>query len=132
MSAAAAGSPLRVSVYEMPSEFTTALLQYRGVHSAPHRETNVYGASQLVQGSLYAMETALHEWLLDSRLRPMVEALHAVATHVDSEAVAAAATAKPAKPKPPAAVDASAVARAVACALPTGRQGGGGRGRGQG
>jgi len=69
MPSAAAGSPLRVYVYEMPSEFTTALLQYRGVHSAPHRETNVYGASQLVQGSLYAMETALHEWLLDSRLR---------------------------------------------------------------
>ena len=59
----------RIYVYDMPSEFTTLLLQYRGDHNGPHREINRYNAHQFVSGALYAAETAVHEWLLDSPLR---------------------------------------------------------------
>jgi hypothetical protein len=55
----------------MPSEFTTRLLQWRGGHAfglsrSLHPDS---GRSHHTAGSLYAMELALHEWLLDSPLR---------------------------------------------------------------
>jgi len=67
----AAASGLRIYVYDMPSEFTTRLLQWRGAHRvglsrALDARTN---ASVHSAGSLYALELALHEWLLDSPLR---------------------------------------------------------------
>ncbi|KAL1519387.1 hypothetical protein AB1Y20_022912 [Prymnesium parvum] len=80
---------LRLYVYEMPAEFTTRLLQYRGDEAAPHREINKYNAHQFSQGSLYAAEIAfrmqpsipqqlhcssrasVHEWLLDSHIRTL-------------------------------------------------------------
>lgn len=37
---------LKVYVYDMPSEFTSQLLQYRGDHIGPHREINKYQAHQ--------------------------------------------------------------------------------------
>lgn len=67
----AAASGLRVYVYDMPSEFTTRLLQWRGSHaSGLSRSLDPRsGQSHHTAGSLYAMELALHEWLLDSPLR---------------------------------------------------------------
>jgi hypothetical protein len=69
--AASAAAELRVYVYDMPSEFTTRNLQWRtgsteGLHRFIRPSDNV---SEFTQGSLYAMESALHEWLLDSPLR---------------------------------------------------------------
>jgi hypothetical protein len=65
-----AASPLRVYVYDMPSEFTTRLLQYRPSSSIGlHRAWDATNRSNFVAGSLYAMESAMHEWLLDSPLR---------------------------------------------------------------
>ena len=64
------GSPLRVYVYDMPAEFTTRMLQYRpSVTQGLHRMYTGDNRSQFHPGSLYAMESALHEWLLDSELR---------------------------------------------------------------
>ena len=66
----ASGSPLRIYVYDMPAEFTTRLLQYRPSGSIGlHRHYNSKNESDFVAGSLYAMESAFHEWLLDSTLR---------------------------------------------------------------
>ena len=64
------GSPLRVYVYDMPAEFTTRMLQYRPTASVGvHRFIDGNNRSRFHPGSLYAMESALHEWLLDSPLR---------------------------------------------------------------
>ena len=60
---------LRVYVYDMPSEFTTRLLQYRVDNDGPHREVNPYNVHYFTATALYAAETAVHEWLLDSPLR---------------------------------------------------------------
>lgn len=65
---------LRIYVYDMPSEFTTRNLQYRSDELGPHREVNRYSAHQFSAGSLYALETAWHEWLLDSPLRTLAGA----------------------------------------------------------
>lgn len=66
----AAASPLRVYVYDMPSEFTTLNLQWRnGPTMGNYRAYAGNNRSYYTQGSLYAMETSLHEWLLDSPLR---------------------------------------------------------------
>jgi len=67
----AAASGLRIYVYDMPSEFTTRLLQWRGSHPTGLSRTidPQTGESQHTAGSLYAAELALHEWLLDSPLR---------------------------------------------------------------
>ena len=66
----AAASPLRIYVYDMPSEFTTLNLQWRnGPTMGNHRAFSGDNRSYFALGSLYAMETALHEWLLDSPLR---------------------------------------------------------------
>ena len=66
----AAASPLRIYVYDMPSEFTTLNLQWRnGPTMGNHRAYTGENRSYYTGGSLYAMETALHEWLLDSPLR---------------------------------------------------------------
>ena len=66
----AAASPLRIYVYDMPSEFTTLNLQWRnGPTMGNHRAFSGDNRSYFAHGSLYAMETALHEWLLDSPLR---------------------------------------------------------------
>ena len=69
--AGAAVSPaFRIYVYDMPSEFTTRNLQWRGGASEGlHRYIRPDNVSEFTQGSLYAMESALHEWLLDSPLR---------------------------------------------------------------
>ena len=54
----------------MPSEFTTRNLQYRtGYAQGLHRAIDGRNRSVWVQGSLYAMEHALHEWMLDSPIR---------------------------------------------------------------
>ena len=66
----AAESPLRIYVYDMPSEYTTRNLQYRPSPTIGLHRAYVNGnRSKFVAGSLYAMEPALHEWLLDSPLR---------------------------------------------------------------
>ena len=66
----AAASPLRIYVYDMPSEFTTLNLQWRnGPTMGNHRAFSGDNRSYFAHGSLYAMETAMHEWLLDSPLR---------------------------------------------------------------
>ena len=65
-----AASPLRIYVYDMPSEFTTLNLQWRnGPTMGNHRAFSGDNRSYFAHGSLYAMETAMHEWLLDSPLR---------------------------------------------------------------
>ena len=54
----------------MPSEYTTRNLQYRPSPTIGLHRAYVNGnRSKFVAGSLYAMEPALHEWLLDSPLR---------------------------------------------------------------
>ena len=64
------GSPLKIYVYDMPAEFTTRMLQYRPSGSVGlHRIYDEYNRTKFHAGSLYAMESALHEWLLDSPLR---------------------------------------------------------------
>ena len=66
----AAASPLRIYVYDMPAEFTTRNLQWRPSGSVGlHRIYTGANESRFHAGSLYAMESALHEWLLDSPLR---------------------------------------------------------------
>ena len=66
----AAASPLRIYVYDMPSMFTTLQLQWRNSPTIGlHRAINGENRSHFTAGSLYAMESALHEWLLDSPLR---------------------------------------------------------------
>jgi hypothetical protein len=66
------GSPLRVFVYDMPAEFTTRNLQYRPQATVGlHRVYDGRNRTQFHAGSLYAMELALHEWLLDSPLRTL-------------------------------------------------------------
>ena len=66
----AASSPLRIYVYDMPAEFTTRNLQWRnGATMGNHRAYDGQNRSYFAAGSLYAMEMALHEWLLDSPLR---------------------------------------------------------------
>ena len=66
----AASSPLRVYVYDMPAEFTTRNLQWRtGYVQGLHRVYDEHNRSRSASGSLYAMESALHEWMLDSPLR---------------------------------------------------------------
>lgn len=67
----AARSQLRLYVYDMPSEFTTRNLQWRGAHAAGLSRAIDPASNQSYHnaGSLYAMELALHEWLLDSPLR---------------------------------------------------------------
>ncbi|KAL3929510.1 MAG: hypothetical protein SGPRY_001931 [Prymnesium sp.] len=63
-------SPLRVYVYDMPSMFTTRNLQWRNeALTGLYRTINGENRSHYTEGSLYAMELALHEWLLDSPLR---------------------------------------------------------------
>ena len=63
-------SPLRIYVYDMPAPYTTRLLQYRPSGTiGEHRAYEGNNRSKFVAGSLYAMEPALHEWLLDSPLR---------------------------------------------------------------
>ena len=65
-----AASPLNVYIYDMPSEFTTRNLQWRpSANAGLHRSYSPRNVSTFVSGSLYAMESALHEWLLDSPLR---------------------------------------------------------------
>ncbi len=67
---AAATSPVRIYVYDMPSEFTTRNLQYRnGAQTGLARAFNEQNASYFAAGSLYAAEMAMHEWMLDSPLR---------------------------------------------------------------
>ena len=66
----AAALSLRMYVYEMPHTFTTRSLQYRtSAGMGLHRVIDGDNRSKWHAGSLYAMETALHEWLLDSPLR---------------------------------------------------------------
>jgi hypothetical protein len=67
---AAGASDLRVYIYDMPSEFTTRNLQWRNQGSyGMYRSYDADNRSRFTSGSLYAMELALHEWLLDSKLR---------------------------------------------------------------
>ncbi|KAL1523472.1 hypothetical protein AB1Y20_018410 [Prymnesium parvum] len=69
-SPAARHSKLRVYVYDMPSEFTTMLLQYRlGAGQGLSRMITSRNRSVHNSGSLYAMELAFHEWILDAPLR---------------------------------------------------------------
>ena len=69
-SPAASHTPLRIYVYDMPSAFTTRNLQWRGGESIGlSRSLSKRGRSRHAAGSLYAMEMALHEWLLASPLR---------------------------------------------------------------
>ena len=86
-----AASPLRVYVYDMPSQFTTLNLQYRTSGGIGlHRTYSGDNRSHFHAGSLYAMEPALHEWLLDSPLR----------THDSSEVAAPVPLAAPCRPTP--------------------------------
>lgn len=63
-------SQLRMYVYDMPSEFTTTLLQYRmSPDQGLSRTIDSRNRSKHNDGSLYALELALHEWLLDSPVR---------------------------------------------------------------
>uniref|UniRef100_A0A7S4B6Y3 EGF-like domain-containing protein n=1 Tax=Chrysotila carterae TaxID=13221 RepID=A0A7S4B6Y3_CHRCT len=66
----AAKSNLKIYVYDMPSEFTSRLLQWKGFPSVGlSRAIDIRNRSIHASGSLYALELALHEWLLDSPLR---------------------------------------------------------------
>ena len=64
------GSPLKVYVYDMPADFTSRMLQWRpSATQGLHRIYDHNNRTHFHAGSLYAMESALHEWLLDSPLR---------------------------------------------------------------
>lgn len=68
----ASASPLRIYVYDLPAEFNSRLLQWRNQGSlGVHRAYDGGNRSRFGSGSLYAMESALHEWLLDSPLRTL-------------------------------------------------------------